>query len=194
MRLQIPPQRADSFNSLEALRASLLAAQPAVRRSMSSAALDLLSEPPLKTVPLAPAAPPHRALRWVRERTGVALEPRHLALGLQMVVAYTTVLVLIVVPASNDAFRNSLHWALFVVVAVLEPSTGAALAAPLTACVLGCSWLPLRRVPSARPALGNLAHTAHSPSPSCQAPPSSRACSAWLAPCWQVPWASPFNI
>ena len=27
-------------------------------------------------------------------------------------------------PATNEAFRNSLHWSLFVVVSVLEPSTG----------------------------------------------------------------------
>lgn len=86
---QIPPQRADSLLSLEALRASLLAAELPVRRSMSSAALDLLAEPALKTVALAPAPPPHRALRWVQERTGVAVQPRHLALGLQLVVAYT---------------------------------------------------------------------------------------------------------
>ena len=35
-------------------------------------------------------------------------------------------LVLAAVPAVDAAFNNSLNWALFVVVSVIEPSTGAA--------------------------------------------------------------------
>lgn len=46
--------------------------------------------------------------------------------SLPLAIVPSSVLVLIIVPASNDAFRNSLHWSLFVVVAVMEPSTGEA--------------------------------------------------------------------
>jgi len=31
---------------------------------------------------------------------------------------------MIILPSVNAAFRNSLHWSLFVVVSVVEPSTG----------------------------------------------------------------------
>lgn len=56
---------------------------------MSSSALNLLAQPGLKVLPEAPpSGPKYRLLGWLQERTGV--QPRHLALGLQMVAAYTT--------------------------------------------------------------------------------------------------------
>lgn len=121
--LQAPLQRSESAGSIEVLRASLLAAQP--KRALSSAALDLLAQPELQR--LAPQPPDRRRVRrvlaWLSAHGGV--QPRHLALGLQMVVAYTLVLSCIAVPTIDATFRNSLNWTLFVIVSVLEPSTGA---------------------------------------------------------------------
>ena len=67
------------------VRSALLAARP--RRSLSSAALDLLAQPALKQVPPAAQGAPHRMLQWVEARTGVGSS--QLALATQMVVAYT---------------------------------------------------------------------------------------------------------
>jgi len=69
------------------LRSSLLAAQP--KRTLSSAALDLLAQPQLERLPppTAGAGAPYRLLHWLEGRTGIG--PRHLALATQMVVAYT---------------------------------------------------------------------------------------------------------
>jgi hypothetical protein len=119
---QAPPQMADSEGAVELVRSALLEARP--RRSLSSAALDLLTQPELKQVPPAAqqANAPHRVVQWIKARTGAG--PSQLALATQMLVAYSLVLVLVIVPATNDAFRNSLHWSLFVVVSVIEPSTG----------------------------------------------------------------------
>ncbi len=42
----------------------------------------------------------------------------------QMVVAFSLVMVLVMIIAVNNAVGGRLYWALFVVVAILEPSTG----------------------------------------------------------------------
>ena len=87
---QIPLQRGDS-NPLDMLRASLLAAQP--RRTPSSAALNMLAAPELKTaskralVEKKGAAWARRAAQLLLEATGV--QGQHLAVGLQLVAAYT---------------------------------------------------------------------------------------------------------
>lgn len=72
---------------MELVRSALLAARP--KRSLSSAALDLLAQPELKQVPPAPqnAGAPHRVLQLVKTHTGVG--PSQLALATQMVVAYS---------------------------------------------------------------------------------------------------------
>lgn len=86
----LPLQRADSAGSIELLRASLLAAQP--RRSLSSAAMDALAPPDVQK-PAAPApagggrgGTAQRSLDWLQRHAGVG--PRHLALALQLVVAF----------------------------------------------------------------------------------------------------------
>lgn len=84
---RLPLQRADSGGSIELLRASLLAAQP--RRSLSRAALDALAPPDVQK--LAAPAPVaggmgQRWMAWLQQHTGVG--PRHLALALQLVVAF----------------------------------------------------------------------------------------------------------
>ena len=70
---------------MELVRSALLAARP--RRSLSTAALDLLAQPELKQASARKAGGPHRVLQWIKERTGVG--PSQLALATQMVVAYT---------------------------------------------------------------------------------------------------------
>ncbi|PSC68341.1 Photosystem I reaction center subunit chloroplastic [Micractinium conductrix] len=125
---QIPLQRGDS-NPLDMLRASLLAAQP--RRTPSSAALNMLAAPELKTaskralVEKKGAAWARRAAQLLLEATGV--QGQHLAVGLQLVAAYTPVLIMLVIPSVNEAFNHSLPWSLFVVTSVIEPNTGAAI-------------------------------------------------------------------
>ncbi len=83
--LQAPPQIGDSEGAVELVRSALLAARP--RRSLSTAALDLLAQPELKQASARKAGGPHRVLQWIKERTGVG--PSQLALATQMVVAYT---------------------------------------------------------------------------------------------------------
>ncbi len=43
-----------------------------------------------------------------------------------MVAAYVPLLIMLIIPAVNNTFDNHLIWALFVVVSVLQPSTGEA--------------------------------------------------------------------
>ena len=73
---------------IEALRASLLAAQP--KQSMSRQAQELLAAPELLQLPRVPrdAAAWRAALLWLPARLGVS--HKVFAIGLQMVAAYTT--------------------------------------------------------------------------------------------------------
>ncbi|KAL4458444.1 hypothetical protein ABPG75_013309 [Micractinium tetrahymenae] len=121
---QIPLQRQES-NPIDLLRASLLAVQP--KRSASRAAKELLAQPDVLRLPrpVEPQGALHRSLARLKASTGVT--PEHLALGLQMVAAYVPLLLMLAIPAVNSTFDGHLVWALFVVVSVLQPSTGAAI-------------------------------------------------------------------
>lgn len=194
------------LDPIEQLRASLLAAQP--RKSMSRAARAMLAPPEVLELPHVPAHTSAclRAAHWLPGLLGVS--PKVFVMALQMVTAYTVVLAMMVVPAVDNAFNQSLNWCLFVVVSVIEQSTGAPPPSPAPARQPGLPCRDLRdtattaRLLPCSPCAGWLAGSPgclprgstwegsqlppltplHLPSPP-QGLPSSRACSGWPARC-----------
>ncbi|KAL6770813.1 hypothetical protein ACKKBF_B32780 [Auxenochlorella protothecoides x Auxenochlorella symbiontica] len=80
--------------------------------------------PAPKVLPVRESAPraTQRALDWLRGRTGVT--PNHLIVGLQGALGYCIILVMVMVPAVNDAFEGRMLWGMLIVITILEPMTG----------------------------------------------------------------------
>ncbi|KAK2080116.1 hypothetical protein QBZ16_002512 [Prototheca wickerhamii] len=66
-----------------------------------------------------------RFLTWLRLRTGI--NTNHLALACQGTAGFAVILVMVVVPQVNAAMDNRMLWALFIVITILEPFSGALL-------------------------------------------------------------------
>ena len=81
-------------------------------------------QPRLQVAPVhaRPLSPGQRLLEALYRRTGV--HRNHLRVGVQGVVGYFVIMLMVIIPAANDAFDHRMLWGLIIVITVLEPMTG----------------------------------------------------------------------
>ena len=110
-----PPDKADVL----ALDPSPFAPKGEALKAFLAAQQPRLQVAPVRARPLSPG---QKLLDALHRRTGV--HRNHLRVGLQGVLGYFVIMLLVVVPAANDAFDHRMLWGLIIVITVLEPMTG----------------------------------------------------------------------